>query len=250
MHGPEALESKQAEMLLLYFLSQRVRTCYETEPAVPRTSATRTRKERWPRMARTKKVKSPDRRVFVGRCKSAGCVLAFGHEGECKDGNMSEEDYEVEAIVAEKTVSKVSKYLIKWKGWPEDDNTWEEEDALSNCQEILRAWQSRRKRRKSDGKVPTQAASKGDAGTTAAVTEAGASDSTETDVPAVRDDVFQEVIEASSSAGSSPRAGNAAQDERVAAMQQLGAMRDEQRKRKAEQHEFPAGDAAGAAVSE
>ena len=95
-------------------------------------------------MARTKKVKSPDRRVFVGRCKNAGCVLAFGHEGECKDGNMSEEDYEVEAIVAEKTVSKVSKYLIKWKGWPSKYNTWEPLKHLTSLKAEIAAFESGR----------------------------------------------------------------------------------------------------------
>ena len=91
------------------------------------------------------------RRVFVGQCKH-GCVLADGHKGECKDGNMSDEEYEVEAIVAEKAMSRGrTKFLIKWKNWPDDDNTWEEAHALGDCQEILREWQMRHKRKALEG---------------------------------------------------------------------------------------------------
>ena len=38
------------------------------------------------------------------------------HSGECNDGNMSDQEYEVECITAEKLVRKKRVYRVKWKG--------------------------------------------------------------------------------------------------------------------------------------
>ena len=48
-------------------------------------------------------------RVWLGRCKDpthAGCCLEEHHVGACNDGNVSEQEYEVECITAEKLVRK------------------------------------------------------------------------------------------------------------------------------------------------
>lgn len=42
------------------------------------------------------------RRSFIGQCKKGDCCLEDGHAGSCHDGNMSEEEYEVERITAVK----------------------------------------------------------------------------------------------------------------------------------------------------
>ena len=51
------------------------------------------------------------------------------------------EEYEVEAIQSHKeaksSVLGPRTYLIKWKGWPPNRNTWEKADALGNCPLIL-----------------------------------------------------------------------------------------------------------------
>ncbi|KAL1519326.1 hypothetical protein AB1Y20_022852 [Prymnesium parvum] len=74
-----------------------------------------------------------------------GCILAEGHEGEC---DFVEEDgvYEVEDILDERSVGRGRKeYRVKWRGWPEEDCTWELAASLKGCSAILRAWKTRRR---------------------------------------------------------------------------------------------------------
>jgi len=52
--------------------------------------------------------------------------------------NENENDeYEVENILDMKTKHKKKYYLVKWKGYPLYDATWEPESNLTNCHEIL-----------------------------------------------------------------------------------------------------------------
>lgn len=62
--------------------------------------------------------------------------------------SMSQE-FEVEEILQSKEENGVNLYLVKWKGYPHDSNTWEPEsnlvnasDAISKFWEELRAVQS------------------------------------------------------------------------------------------------------------
>ena len=54
-----------------------------------------------------------------------------------------EEEYEVERIVAHRQFgrSKRLQYLIKWKGYPESDNTWEPADQV-HAPELIKHYQS------------------------------------------------------------------------------------------------------------
>ena len=63
-----------------------------------------------------------------------------GHSGECNDGNMSDQEYEVECITAEKMFRKKRVYRVKWRGWPEEDSTWENESSLADAKECLEEW--------------------------------------------------------------------------------------------------------------
>jgi len=47
-----------------------------------------------------------------------------------------EVEYEVEAILDHKG-TKSKHFLVKWKGYPSEDNTWEPEVNLQNCHELL-----------------------------------------------------------------------------------------------------------------
>jgi len=47
----------------------------------------------------------------------------------------------VERIVDEKTVTK---YCVKWKGYPASANTWEEEDVLKDCKELVEAYKKKK----------------------------------------------------------------------------------------------------------
>ena len=78
-----------------------------------------------------------ERRCFVGQCKKGDCCLEDGHADSCHDGNMSEEEYEVERITAEKAArGGKRKFLVKWKGWPSEDSTWESSAALEGAKEV------------------------------------------------------------------------------------------------------------------
>lgn len=60
------------------------------------------------------------------------------------DGDDGEQEvYEVEAIHASRydPVAKSMRYLIKWKGYPEDEKTWEPLENLSNCTVALRKYE-------------------------------------------------------------------------------------------------------------
>ena len=108
-------------------------------------------------------------RAWRGICAVCeGCVLHDGHEGECKVAEMEEEEYEVEAIRRQRMrlgacsrstraprraapaaahafataclPAGEAEYLVKWLNWPEEDSTWETEDALESATEILLEW--------------------------------------------------------------------------------------------------------------
>jgi transposase InsO family protein len=50
-------------------------------------------------------------------------------------------EYEVERIVDHRGTPNECEYLVKWKGYPETENTWEPSRNLNNCKELLlRYW--------------------------------------------------------------------------------------------------------------
>ncbi|KAK3204109.1 hypothetical protein GRF29_106g1840700 [Pseudopithomyces chartarum] len=57
---------------------------------------------------------------------------------------LEDDEYEVEDIKDLKTIRGQQRYLIKWKGWPEQYNTWEPKENLTNCKEQLKDFQQAR----------------------------------------------------------------------------------------------------------
>ena len=51
-----------------------------------------------------------------------------------------EEEWEIEAIMAHKKMQHGIKYLVKWKGFPSSENTWEPASNLRNAQDLLTAY--------------------------------------------------------------------------------------------------------------
>jgi transposase InsO family protein len=54
------------------------------------------------------------------------------------------EEYEVDDILDYKIIRGSPKWLVKWKGYPLDDATWEPKRALKNAHDILSAFESKR----------------------------------------------------------------------------------------------------------
>jgi hypothetical protein len=52
-----------------------------------------------------------------------------------------EEEYEVEAILDKKLVRKKPYYLVKWKGYPLHDATWEPVEYLKNAAEKVKEFE-------------------------------------------------------------------------------------------------------------
>ncbi|XP_031502602.1 chromo domain-containing protein LHP1-like isoform X1 [Nymphaea colorata] len=66
---------------------------------------------------------------------------------------LDEGFYEIEDVRKKRTRKGQVQYLIKWRGWPETANTWEPEENLQSCRDILEAYEERssksvRKRRR------------------------------------------------------------------------------------------------------
>lgn len=61
--------------------------------------------------------------------------------------SASENDYEVEQIIAHKTVRTHRQYLIRWKGYDSDDDTWEKASDLK-CPKLLNAYLNALKEKK------------------------------------------------------------------------------------------------------
>lgn len=61
-------------------------------------------------------------------------------------------EYEVEAIINKRTIKGKTKYLIRWKGFEESDDTWEPEETL-NCPDLIRAFNKKKGNKKEAIKI-------------------------------------------------------------------------------------------------
>ncbi|CAF1392062.1 unnamed protein product [Adineta steineri] len=75
----------------------------------------------------------------------------------------SENEYQVEAIVDKRTKGKKIQYLLKWKGYSDADNTWEDKNNL-NCPDLVKEFEDSCKKkpneRKSNGKTEAKSRKK------------------------------------------------------------------------------------------
>ncbi|BGP24873.1 hypothetical protein JCM10295v2_003793 [Rhodotorula toruloides] len=64
-------------------------------------------------------------------------------------GDEGEEVYEVEAIRASRfdQTTAAMRYLVKWKGYSEDEKTWEPIENLENCVDLVREYNKRKEER-------------------------------------------------------------------------------------------------------
>jgi hypothetical protein len=64
-----------------------------------------------------------------------------------------DDEFEVEGIQDEAVVEGETKFLVKWKGFPEDRNTWATEEQLVNAPEILEAWRAKQSQKDQEAVV-------------------------------------------------------------------------------------------------
>eukprot|EP00741_Cyanophora_paradoxa_P001311 tig00000478_g1267.t1 len=73
--------------------------------------------------------------------------------GSKAGGSEDEPIYEIERIVDVKKVKGRKKYLVKWEGYPEEENTWEPESNLKSCQFWIDQFERERKEEKAAEKA-------------------------------------------------------------------------------------------------
>ena len=51
-----------------------------------------------------------------------------------------EQEYEVERIIGKRHKHGKTEWLVKWKGYGDTENTWEPDENLTNCEELIRQY--------------------------------------------------------------------------------------------------------------
>ena len=76
---------------------------------------------------------------------------------KARDEEHEEEVFSVEKIVSKRVVGGKTQYLLKWKGYDSDENTWEPEENL-DCQDLLEEF-NRKTRLRDESRHQTAATS-------------------------------------------------------------------------------------------
>jgi hypothetical protein len=75
---------------------------------------------------------------------------------QADDGDDDEEEYTVEKVVDVRIVKGGKReYLLKWKGYPDSENTWEPEENLE-CPDLIADYEDKAKKKKEEKKRKSQ----------------------------------------------------------------------------------------------
>jgi len=91
----------------------------------------------------------PKRKINAFLKKQEHADPSSDEEENFEEENNSEEDevYEVEKIVDEKLYYGKTRYLVSWKGYNKDHNTWQDVDSLKNCKAALKEWELKKQQK-------------------------------------------------------------------------------------------------------
>lgn len=84
-----------------------------------------------------------EKKQLTARVKQLqNCSLYNKTHGD-KQTQSDDEEYEVDKLIADHKVGKIHYYLVGWKGYGRDDDTWEKEKNLS-CPQILEEYKKKK----------------------------------------------------------------------------------------------------------
>ncbi|KAL6155406.1 hypothetical protein ACJBU6_05630 [Exserohilum turcicum] len=65
-----------------------------------------------------------------------------------EDIELENDEYIVEEVKDLRKIRRQWKYLVKWQGWPDSQNTWEPEENLTNCKSLVREYHRKHPRKR------------------------------------------------------------------------------------------------------